>query len=156
MINIYSKTKKYASFESTLEGRDNVNCSNGNCSSCISDIIEKIIILQKQDFDTCNFIGCDKPFLGPVTPTTCYNTRPVELYNCATGTAWSFNYTNSEGTEAISNILRVEALDDCCCTCRILEANTDGTYTNTNNFATIDLTCCGAIRCLADTSIDLC
>lgn len=134
-----------------------MNCSNGNCSSCISDIIEKIIILQKQDYDNCNFVGCDKPFLGPITVTACYNTRPVQLYNCSTGDAWSFNYTNAEGAEATTNILRVEALDDCCCTCRLLApAATADTYTNTNNFVTIDLNCCGAIRCLADTSIDLC
>ena len=122
-----------------------------------SDIIEKIIALQTQDYNTCSFVGCDKPFLGPITQSTCYNTRPVELYNCATGTPWSFDYTNSEGTEATSTVLRVEALDNCCCTCRVLAPGTEtGTYTNTGQFATIDLSCCGAIRCLADTSVDLC
>ena len=134
-----------------------MNCSENNCSSCISDIIEKIIVLQKQDYDTCNFVGCDKPFLGPMATTTCYNTRPVELYNCSTGTAWSFNYTNSEGTEATSSVLRAESLDNCCCTCRLLALDTTtNTYTNTNQFVTIDLSCCGAIRCLTDTFIDLC
>ena len=133
-----------------------MDCSNNNCSSCISDIIEKIIVLQKQDYDTCNFVGCDKPFLGPITQSTCYNTRPVELYNCSTGTPWSFSYTNSEGTEATTNVLRVEAIDNCCCTCRLLAPNEDNTYTNTNLFVTIDLNCCGAIRCLTDTFIDLC
>ena len=134
-----------------------MNCSENNCSSCISDIIEKILVLQKQDYDTCTFVGCDKPFLGPITQSTCYNTRPVELYNCSTGTAWSFNYTNSEGTEATSSVLRAESLDNCCCTCRLLALDTTtNTYTNTNPFVTIDLSCCGAIRCLTDTFIDLC
>ena len=134
-----------------------MNCSDNNCSSCISDIIEKIIVLQKQDYDTCNFVGCDKPFLGPTATTLCYNTRPVQLYNCCIGQPWTFNYTNAEGTEVSTNVLRVEALDNCCCTCRLLATgDTAGTYTNTNAFVTIDLNCCGAIRCLTDTFIDLC
>ena len=43
-----------------------MNCSDkDNCPSCISDILKKILILQKQDFDCDNYIGCDKPYLGP-------------------------------------------------------------------------------------------
>ena len=29
-------------------------------------------------------------------------------------------------------------------------------YTSTNEFVTIDLSCCGAIKCLSDTYVDLC
>lgn len=134
-----------------------MNCSDNNCSSCISDILEKILVLQKKNFSCESFVGCDKPFLGPVSNTICYNTRPIQLYNCCNGSPWSFNYTSPEGTEAVSNVLRVEALDECCCTCRILSTDaTTGEYTSTNEFVTIDLKCCGAIRCFADTYIDLC
>lgn len=33
-----------------------------NCR-CIHDILKKILLLQKQDFDDECFAGCDKPFL---------------------------------------------------------------------------------------------
>ena len=129
-----------------------MNCDN-NCSSCISDIIKKIIILQKRDCESDEFIGCDKPFLGPTIPITTYNTRPIMLYNSGTGLPWTFEYT-IDGTISTSNVLRVEYLDECCCTCRILYPNNDS-YSSTGQFVTIDLNSCGAIRCLADTNVEL-
>ena len=132
-----------------------MDCSNGNCSSCISDILKRILLLQKQESSCESFAGCDKPFLGPIIQSTCYNTRPIMLYNCATGNPWTFEYTNSEGATVSTNVLRCEAIEDCCCTCRLLDSSTD-TYTSTNNFVTIDLKCCGSIRCMSDTFIDLC
>ena len=134
-----------------------MNCSDNTCSSCISDILKKILLLQKQDFDCDNFIGCDKPFLGPITPSVCYNTRPFQLYNCCSGEPWTFSYTSTSGTTDTSTILRIESLDECCCTCRLLSMNTEtNQYTNTNQFVTIDLHCCGAIQCLTDTYVELC
>ncbi len=134
-----------------------MNCSDNNtCSSCISDILKKILLLQKQDFVNDNFVGCDKPFLGPTTTNVCYNTRPILLYICSNGTPWTFDYTLTDGTVGSSNVLRVESLDDCCCTCRILYPNTENQYVSTGQFVTIDLHCCGAIRCLQDTYVDLC
>ena len=134
-----------------------MNCSDNNtCSSCIFDILKKILILQKKDFDCDNFMGCDKPFLGPSASSICYNTRPIQLYICCIGTPWTFDYTLADGTTGTSNVLRIESLDDCCCTCRILSIDAEtGEYESTGQFVTIDLKCCGAIRCLADTYIDL-
>ena len=83
-----------------------MNCSDNNCATCISDIIKKILILQKKDFDCDNYVGCDKPFLGPNIPTITYNTRPIILYT-NNGTPWSFDYT-IDGTISSSNVLRVE------------------------------------------------
>ena len=132
------------------------NNSNEKCCNCIYDILKKILLLQKQDFDCDNYVGCDKPFLGTVTTSVCYNTRPIMLYNCCSGNPWSFNITVNNEVVA-SNVLRVENCDDCCCTCRILYLNTTtNEYTSTNEFVTLDLSCCGAIRCLSDTYIDLC
>lgn len=133
-------------------------CSDeiNNCSSCISEVLRKILLLQRKDFDCDNFIGCDKPFLGPTPTSICYNTRPIQLYNCCSGNPWSFDYTLDDGTTGTSNVFRIESLDDCCCTCRILYTNTEGAVSSTNNFVTIDLKCCGAIRCLSDTFVDLC
>lgn len=134
-----------------------MNCSNDSCSSCFFDILKKILILQKREFDQDNFVGCDKPFLGPALTSVCYNTRPIQLYNCSNGNPWSFSYTLPDGTEGTSNIFRIESLDDCCCTCRLLYLNTESNqYTSTGQFVTINLNCCGAIRCLIDTYIDLC
>ena len=135
-----------------------MDCSdNSQCSSCLYDILKKIVLLQKQDFDFDSFTGCDKPFLGPAITNNFYNTRPIQLYVGATGIPWSFNYTLADGTEGTSDILRVESLDDCCCTCRILYLSpTTGNYESTDQFVTIDLNCCGAIRCLTDTYVDLC
>lgn len=128
-----------------------------NCN-CIGEILRKIIILQRSECDNTTFAGCDKPFLGPTLAATCYNTRPVQLYNCCTGTPWTFSYTLDDGTTGTTSDLRVESLDECCCTCRLLyeDATAANALTNTGQFVTIDLKCCGAIRCLPDTSIDLC
>lgn len=131
-------------------------CSgDNNCSSCISEVLRKILLLQRQDFDCDNFSGCDKPFLGPTPTSICYNTRPIQLYNCCTGTPWSFEYTLADGTTGTSDTFRVESVDDCCCTCRLLYTNGGPTgLSSTGNYVTIDLNCCGAIRCLDDTFIE--
>lgn len=123
---------------------------------CVGDILEKILCLQKQNFDNESYSGCDKPFLGPVCSTVCYNTRPITLYNCCTGNAWSFPYTINNVVN-YSTVFRVEAIDDCCCTCRILYLDpTDNNYSSTGEFFTIDLSCVGAIQCHPDTFVELC
>lgn len=126
-----------------------------NECGCINDILKRILLLQKQDFDNECYAGCDKPFLGPVCTTICYNTRPIMLFNCCSGSPWSFPYT-VDGVTGDSTIFRIEALDDCCCTCRVLYTNGEGEVTATNDFFTLDLKCIGAIKCLADVSVDLC
>ena len=40
----------------------------------------------------CEVGGCDKPYLGPTPNLVCYNTRPINLYNCMSGTLWTFPY----------------------------------------------------------------
>lgn len=122
---------------------------------CLGELLKKILLLQKQDFDNESYSGCDKPFLGPVCTSVCYNTRPLMLYNCCTGNPWTFTYTLN-GVNSESNVFRIEALDECCCTCRILYLNNEGNYAGTNEFFTLDLNCCGAVKCLNDTYIDLC
>ena len=126
-----------------------MDCSNNNCSSCISDVLKRILLLQKQESDCDNYTGCDKPFLGPIIQNACYNTRPILLYNCCTGNTWSFDVTLDNGTIISSNVLRLESMDGCCCTCRVLNF-TDGVYTSTNTFFTINLDCVSAIKCYAD------
>ena len=55
----------------------------------IKEILCKILMLQKQDFDA-ELSGCDRPFLGPTPASTTYNTRPIEFYNSYTGELWEF------------------------------------------------------------------
>lgn len=126
-----------------------------NDCGCIHDILKKILLLQKQDFDDECFAGCDKPFLGPTCTTICYNTRPIMLFNCCNGNNWRFPYTIN-GVTNESTIFRIEALDDCCATFRILFVNSEGGISATKEFFTIDLKCVGAIKCLPDVSVDLC
>lgn len=126
-----------------------------NECGCIHNILKKILLLQNQDFDSECYSGCDKPYLGPTCTTICYNTRPINLFNCCTGTPWSFPYTIN-GVTGESSVFRIESLDDCCCTCRILYFNEENVLVATNEFFTLDLNCVGAIKCLADTSLDLC
>ncbi len=130
-------------------------CNNSSNCGCVYDILERILNLQQQDnYDDC-FSGCDKPYLGPNCVPVCYNTRPISLYNCCTGLPWNFEYTRNGVTEN-SAIFRVEALDECCCTCRILFQNENGQFVSTGECFTLDLNCVGAIKCYPDTFVDLC
>jgi hypothetical protein len=139
-----------------MKGGVNMCCEeNNNECGCIQEVLKRILILQKKDYDTDTFSGCNKPFLGPINTPICYNTRPIQLFNCATGTPWTFPYTLN-GTTSESNVFRIEALDNCCCTLRVLATDDEGQYVSTNDYATIDLNCVGAIKCLPDVSIDLC
>lgn len=123
-----------------------------NCNCHILEIINKILLLQKQDFDD-DLVGCDRPFLGPSTISNTYNTRPIQLYNRYTANPWSFTV---DGTDTTSDIFRIEDIDQCSVTVRLLTRDaTTGLYTNTNQFVTIDLTSVGAIRCFADIFVTL-
>lgn len=125
-----------------------------NTSPHILEILNKIIILQRQDF--CDdAIGCDRPFLGPSPSQTSYNTRPIQLYNKYTAEPWSFEYTIN-GTTGTSNTFRIEDIEQNSITVRLLGVDQETSqYTNTNNFVTIDLATVGAIRCFSDTYIVL-
>ena len=142
------------------------NNSNNGCS-CISEILTVICILQQNaDTNDCCLDTCDKGFLGCSVNCPCFNTRPIKLYTCGcNGTPWSMP-TSKEAGECgdigvtCSDVFRVEKVDGCCCTFRVLAPNTDETqtalmpYVATNCFFTMDLNCCCAIRCLPDTIVD--
>lgn len=130
------------------------------CCSDICDTLKLITILQNNA--VCNRLseGCDKPTLGPNKKEDCYNTRPISLYSCCTGSLWRFPYT-LDSTNGTSTVFRVEKVDDCCATCRVLAPNTSGDcqakpYLSTDSFFTIDLKCVSALTCLNDTYVELC
>lgn len=121
--------------------------------SCLTSILETILCLQNSKDETCEVLGCDKPYLGPTPSLVCYNTRPINLYNCTTGCRWSFPYT-LDSVNGTSSIFRLENLEGNCCTCRVLAQNPDTSssepYVLTSTFFTINLDCVSAIKCLPD------
>ena len=124
-----------------------------NESQSIVEILNKILLLQRQDIFNDNN-GCDRPFLGQLNNLN-YNTRPIELYNSYTAEPWTISYTSGE-TTAETSIFRIESIGDCCVTLRLLSYDaTTSTYTNTNQFVTINLKTIGAIQCFPDTYVTL-
>lgn len=145
-------------------------CSENTNCSCISDILKVINILQNkaERFDDCNN-ACDRPKLECNHSCEC-NTRPIQLITCGKNgddplvMPTSTNATTTTQCQPFSSIFRVEKVDDCCCTFRVLvpeKATAELTggckspeFKATNSFFTIDLRCVCAIRCLEDTFVD--
>lgn len=131
-------------------------CGGNNCS-CFSDTLCTIVKLQKQGqcIDSC-LNTCDRPILGSNTICTSANTRPVSFYSCPNAALWTMPYTLSD-EEGTSSVFRVEAVEGCCATCRVLAPNPDETssypYVSTNSFFTINLNCISTLKCLDDTYI---
>ena len=135
------------------------NDNTNNCNSCIADILKVILILQESvcGNDSC-LQTCDRGFLGQ-NATSFYNTRPIVLYTCGSnGTPLALPISRDPAETTTSTVFRLEKLDDCCATCRVLEPNPDTTstqpYVSTNSFFTIDLNCVCIIRCLDDTFVE--
>ncbi len=131
--------------------------NHGTSSNCLADILETILCLQDNKECSCETLGCDKPYLGPSPSLVCYNTRPFNLYNCCTGSLWTFPYTIGT-TTGTSSVFRICNLEGNCATCRVLAANPDTTettepYVVTDTFITINLDCVLSIKCLADTYV---
>ena len=125
--------------------------NNENCLSCI---LKAIVTLQNNaDKTPCDDNSCTRPFLGEVQELLCFNTRPITLYRCDNSLV-TLPYTTN-GLENTTSVFRVESVNDNSIKVRLLELNPDGTYTNTNTFATINLGCICAIRCLQDINLTI-
>ena len=137
--------------------RVNIMCDNSNNNTncnCIAEILKVINILQNEvcPGDSC-LETCTRAFFGPNSSVD-FNTRPVTLYTC-NGTAVAMPISNIPTETATSNIFRVEKVDGCCATLRVLVFNEDATtYTSTNSFFTINTNCLCSIKCLADTFVE--
>lgn len=134
--------------------------NNSDECKCISEILTIINILQQnaECGDSC-LDTCDRGFLGCCASSVSCNTRPVMLYTCGCNSvAWSMPISKDPAETGTSNIFRVEKVDGCCATFRVLIPNTDTTepypYEATNSFFTINLNCVCALRCLQDTHVD--
>ena len=88
-----------------------------------------------------------------------HNSIPLVLYTCVNGnTPLAMPISKDPSITTTSNVFRLEKLDGCCATCRVLAPNTDESsvfpYEATNSFFTINLGCCCVLRCLDDTFVD--
>lgn len=135
------------------------NIDNTSCENCIADILKVILLLQQSvcPNDSC-LETCDKGFLGQSCTFFC-NTRPIVLYTCGGGNTPVTMPISKSPTETVtSSVFRLEKLDGCCATCRVLAPNTDPTTTfpfmATNSFFTINLNCVCSLRCLDDTFVE--
>ena len=115
----------------------------------IPETLNFILNLQKNT--CCNELeGCTRPFLGQ--NNNCYNTRPITLFTCCTGTNWEMPY-ELNGETGTSTVFRIENVEGNCATFRVLIPNTteEGTtYSLSNSYFTIDLSCVLAMECLPD------
>ncbi len=128
---------------------------NNNESCCIAKILKVIDILQKECNNECFPEGCDRPFLG-ANGLSIYNTRPITLYT-KTGNLFTVNYF-VDNVLTTSSVFRVENVNGCCATLRILAATVENditTYTATNEFVTVNLECFCILRCLNDTYLEI-
>ena len=137
------------------------NNNNSNDCKCINEILSVICMLQQNAGcnDAC-LDTCDRGFLGTSISSINYNTRPVQLYTCGgNGVAWSMPTSKDPAVTTTSNVFRVEKVDGCCCTFRVLAPNTDtedtSPYVATNSFFTMNLNCICSLRCLDDTFVCL-
>ena len=139
-------------------------CNNNEpntCENCIADILKVILLLQQSvcGNDTC-LQTCDRGYLGQNCTTFC-NTRPVTLYTCSSGsTPLAMPISRDPLETGTSTVFRLEKLDDCCATFRVLAPNPQENscnsmpYIATNSFFTMNLSCTCAIKCLSDTYVD--
>ena len=143
------------------------NCPERENNCCIAEILNVINVLQQNaDCNDACLETCDRGFLGCGTTSLNCNTRPVVLYTCSgNGTPWSMPTTRENvvcGDEGVtcSSVFRVEKINGCCCTFRVLAENNDEKtcstipYVATNSFFTMNLDCVCALRCLPDTYVE--
>lgn len=123
-----------------------------NKENCLANILKVICVLQNNAENAdCNNNSCTRPFLGNSDILVCFNTRLVTFYRCD-NTLVTLPY-NLNGTTGETTIFRVSSVTNDSVTVLLIIDNGDGTYTSTNTFATINLGCICAIRCIGDTNI---
>ena len=143
-------------------------CNNeNNQNNCIMEILKVILVLQENACPDNCLDSCDRPVLGGGPNCLICNTRPVMLYTCCgNGAPWSMPVSKDTTTtcevgtvsDTCSTVFRVEKVEGCCATFRVLQENPDPTslnpYVSTNSFFTMNCNCICAIKCLSDTFVD--
>lgn len=125
-----------------------------NNKNCLIDVLKLIDNIQKcstrQDNEDSS---CQRPILGLNTNISVFNTRPVTFFLC-NNTQLSLTYY-VDNQPFTSNTFRIENINDNCVTIRLLAPNVGSGFTSTNEFATININCICAIKCLNDISLNL-
>ena len=121
--------------------------------NCLARVLNVINVLQNNiEKIDCLDNSCTKPYLGPNTSLVYFNTRPIMLYLCNNNPV-TLNYTSADG-ESTTTVFRVENVTNDSVSVLLLEESIDSdgntTYLSTNTYATINLDCICAIRCLPD------
>lgn len=135
------------------------NEENNSVNNCMHDILRTILILQKEaNMPESCLDTCDKKCLGCTPCACCCNTRPITIYTCGCCNTPLALPISKDPTETVtSTVFRIEKLDENCATFRVLVATeVDGviTYTSTDSFFTISLSCICVLKCLTDTYIE--
>ena len=142
---------------------------NEKDTNCSAEILSVILVLQQTVCGDSCLDSCDRPMLGGGSNCLVCNTRPVMLYTCCgNGTPWSMpiskdvtiNCSGESISQTCSTVFRVEKIEGCCATFRVLADNPDTTtsatipYVATNSFFTMNLNCVCSLRCLNDTFVE--
>lgn len=123
-----------------------------NNANCLVNILKAINVIQNNAMMIdCNNT-CTKPILGEIS-TTCFNTRLITLYQCDNSLV-TLPFT-LDGTTSETTVFRVMNVGNNSVNVLLIQDNGDGTYTSTNTYATINLSCICAIRCIGDTTITI-
>ena len=138
---------------------NNNECNCNKCNNCVCEILEVINVLQSNACPDNCLLSCDRPALGGGTNCIVCNTRPIMLYTCCgNGVPWSMPTTRTADATVTSNVFRVEKINGCCATFRVLAENPDTTslfpYVSTDSVFTMDCSCMCSIRCLNDTYVE--
>ena len=124
-----------------------------NKEHCLANVLKVINVLQNNASEDClNDNSCTRPFLGNIPEVVCFNTRLVTFYRCDNSLV-TLPYT-IDGTEDTTTVYRVQSVSNNAVTVLLVRDNGDGTFTNTNTFATINLGCICAIRCVGDITLN--
>ena len=124
-----------------------------NKEYCLANILKVINVLQNNAEENCDVNNsCTRPFLGNIPEVVCFNSRLVTFYRCDNSLV-TLPYTLN-GAQDTTTIYRVESVSKNAVTVLLVRDNGDGTYTNTNTFATINLACICAIRCVGDITLN--
>lgn len=123
-----------------------------NNENCLANILNVINVLQNNaEKIDCNY-SCTRPFLGETTNNTCFNTRLVTFYRCDNSLV-TLPYTLN-GVAGNTTVFRVENVTNNSVKVLLIARDDNDDYTiNTNTYATINLGCICAIRCIGDTTI---
>lgn len=125
-------------------------------NNCLKKIFEVIKLLQDNSNKIeCNDNTCIRPFLGPNSEILCFNTRPVMLYKRDNSNV-TLNYRDSNNNILQTTVFRIQNVSDDSVSVLLLEQNPDDEtiYTNTNTYATLNLNCICAVKCLPDTIVN--